>query len=50
MGRYKEAPSGFQCPYRDACPHLRGFSTTWANHLIADAQSDTFRDAHYVGG
>jgi transposase len=49
MGRYKEAPPGFQCPYRDACPHLRGISTTWANALISDAQSDTFRDGHYVG-
>ena len=49
MGRYKEAPPGFQCPYRDACPHLRGLSTTWANELIADAQKDTYRDSHYVG-
>jgi transposase len=49
MGRYKEAPSGFQCPYRDACPHLRGLSTIWVNALISDAQSDTFRDGHYVG-
>jgi hypothetical protein len=49
MGRYKEAPLGFRCPYRDACPHLRGLSTTWANELIADAQADTYRDGHYVG-
>jgi cell division septum initiation protein DivIVA len=49
MGRYKEAPPGFQCPYRDACPHLRGLSTTWASKLIADAQADTYRDGHYVG-
>jgi hypothetical protein len=49
MGRYKEAPPGFQCPYQDACPHLRGLSTTWANELIADAQADTYRDGHYVG-
>jgi len=49
MGRYKEAPPGFQCPYRDACPHLRGLSTTWANALIADAREDTYRDGHYVG-
>jgi transposase len=48
MGRFKQAPDGFQCPYRDACPHLDGISTKWANSLIADAQGDTFRDSHYV--
>jgi|SRR5579862_75811 len=49
MGRYKEAPYGYQCPYRDACPHLDGISTRWANRLIADAQDDVLRDSHYVG-
>src|SRR5580658_1201262 len=49
MGRAEEPPSGYQCPYRDACPHLGGISTKWANSLIADAQEDTFRDSHYVG-
>ena len=49
MGRFKEAPSGYQCPYRDACPHLGGISTKWANSLIADAEAATFRDNHYVG-
>jgi transposase len=49
MGRFKEAPYGFQCPYKDACPHLGGISTTWANSLIADSQDDTFRESHYVG-
>lgn len=46
MGRYKEAPFGFQCEYRHACPHLHGTSTTWANILLADAESDRFRDGH----
>lgn len=46
MGRYKEAPWGFECDYRHACPHLHGISTTWANLLIADAESDKFRDGH----
>lgn len=46
MGRYKEAPFGFDCPYRNACPHLRGISATWANILIADADADRFRDGH----
>src|SRR5580692_3923694 len=49
MGRSKEAPYGFQCPYRDACPHLGGISTKWANSLLADAQADGFRNSHYVG-
>ena len=48
MGRYKEAPFGFQCEYRHACPHLQGTSTTWANILLADAESDRFRDGHFV--
>jgi len=49
MGRYKEAPPGFECPYRDACPHLGGISTTWTNQLVADAHADSYRDSHYVG-
>jgi hypothetical protein len=46
MGRYKEAPFGFECPYRNACPHLGGISATWANILISDAQNDKYRDGH----
>ena len=22
MGRYKEAPIGYECPYRHKCPHM----------------------------
>lgn len=43
MGRYKEAPWGFECPYQDACPHL-GMSTTWASLLLADVDKDLDRD------
>jgi transposase len=46
MGRYKEAPFGFVCPYQHACPHLGGISATWAHVLISDAQNDGFRDGH----
>ncbi|MEK7992713.1 MAG: hypothetical protein AAB403_02805, partial [Planctomycetota bacterium] len=46
MGRYKEAPYGFACPYQNACPHLGGISATWANLLISDAEHDKFRDGH----
>lgn len=46
MGRYKEAPWGFVCEYRHACPHLGGISATWASCLIADADADRFRDGH----
>ena len=46
MGRYKEAPFGFSCPYEHACPHLGGISATWASQLIADAERDEFRDSH----
>src|ERR1700722_13787105 len=48
MGRYKEAPPGFQCPYRHACPHLNGRSTTWTNELLRDLEGDDFRDSHGV--
>lgn len=43
MGRYKEAPEDFECPYRHACPHL-GISTTWASLLLDDVDRDRFRD------
>jgi len=45
MGRYKKAPEGFECPYRNDCPHL-GMSTTWASLLLADVDKDEFRDGH----
>lgn len=47
MGRYKEAPRGFDCPYKNACPHL-GMSTTWASCLLSDVNSDGFRDGHFA--
>jgi len=46
--RFKEAPPGFQCPYRDACPHLDGRSTTWTKELLRDLESDTYRDSHWA--
>lgn len=45
MSRYKEAPWGFECPYKDACPHL-GMSTTWASLLLSDIERDSDRDGH----
>lgn len=47
MGRYREAPWGFECPYKNACPHL-GMSTTWATCLLSDINSDGFRDGHFA--
>lgn len=49
MGRFKEAPSGYQCPYRDACPHLDGMSTTWTSELTRDMEADSYRDSHFIG-
>lgn len=46
MGRYKEAPFGFECPYQRACPHLGGLSATWAHLLICDADDDSYRNGH----
>jgi hypothetical protein len=48
MGRYKEAPRDYECPYRHSCPHLGGRSTIWINELVADAHEDVFRDSHYI--
>jgi transposase len=45
MGRYKEAPWGYECPYKNACPHL-GMSTTWATLLLSDVEEDSYRDGH----
>jgi len=46
--RFKEAPPGFQCPYKDACPHLHGRSTAWTNVLLRDLEEDTYRDSHWA--
>ena len=46
MGRHKEAPFGFQCPYQDRCPHLGGISATWATLLLRDADDDAYRNGH----
>jgi hypothetical protein len=32
-----EAPVGFECPYRHACPHMGRLSTTWAMEVHQDA-------------
>lgn len=48
MGRHKEAPWGFVCEYRHACPHLGGISAKWACTLLADASMDSFRDGHFA--
>lgn len=29
-------PEGYRCPYRDACPHLEGVSTSWANECYRE--------------
>jgi len=39
--RYRKAPDGFGCPYRNACPHMDGISAQWA--------SDVFRDQWRMG-
>ncbi len=44
MGRNKQAPRGFVCPYQHACPHLDGISATWASLLLYDVDRDRFRD------
>ncbi len=46
MGRHKHAPWGFNCPYRQACPHLDGISAKWASLQLYDLDRDQFRDWH----
>ncbi len=45
MGRYKEAPWDFECPYKDKCPYL-GVSAKWASLLLRDFEEDAYRDGH----
>ena len=37
MSRCKDAPFGFQCPFRDKCPHLDNHSTTWVMEVYQEA-------------
>jgi transposase len=37
MSRCKEAPIGFECPYRHKCPHLDSLSTTWVMEVYQEA-------------
>jgi transposase len=38
MSRCKEAPDGFECPFRHNCPHLDTMSTTWVMEVYHEAQ------------
>jgi hypothetical protein len=37
MSRCKDAPIGFECPYRHNCPHLDTMSTTWVMEVYQEA-------------
>jgi transposase len=37
MSRCKDAPIGFECPYRHNCPHLEEMSTTWVMEVYQEA-------------
>src|ERR1700730_3245046 len=37
MSRCKDAPIGFECPYRHNCPHLERMSTTWVMEQYQEA-------------
>lgn len=45
MGRYKQAPYGFACPYANNCPHLEGISTQWAWTVYQESSLE--RSAHW---
>jgi hypothetical protein len=36
MSRCKDAPSGFECPFRHKCPHLDTLSTTWVMQVYQE--------------
>lgn len=46
MGRYKEAPWDFDCPYQHKCPYL-GISVKYACYLLSDYEKGDFRNGHY---
>lgn len=46
MSRRMEAPVGYECPYRHACPHLDHLSTTWTMEVYQEA--DELRGQHYA--
>jgi transposase len=37
MSRCKDAPIGFECPYRHSCPHLDQMSTAWVMEVYQEA-------------
>jgi transposase len=37
MSRCKDAPIGYECPYRHKCPHLDTLSTTWVMEVYQEA-------------
>jgi transposase len=37
MSRCKDAPCGFECPYRHNCPHLDSLSTTWVMQVYQES-------------
>jgi transposase len=37
MSRCKDAPFGFECPYRHNCPHLDTLSTTWVMEVYQES-------------
>jgi transposase len=37
MSRCKDAPIGFECPYRHNCPHLDTLSTTWVMEVYQES-------------
>ena len=37
MSRGKDAPIGFECPYRHNCPHLDTMSTAWVMEVYQEA-------------
>lgn len=46
MSRRMEAPVDFTCPYRHACPHLDGLSTTWTMEEYQEA--DVLRGRYHA--
>lgn len=40
MGRFKQAPWDFECPYQHHCPHLEGISAMWASLQLRGQDRD----------
>ena len=49
MGRYRQAPDGYECRYSHSCPYLGGMSTAWVYNRYMDGfnQNNKYWQMYY---